>query len=42
MPDEPLTGPALIELPEATLVVRPGWRANAHGADIVLQREAQR
>ncbi|HVS29477.1 MAG TPA: hydantoinase/oxoprolinase family protein, partial [Solirubrobacteraceae bacterium] len=35
-----LTGPAVCELPEATLVVPPGWRGVADGAGtIVMRRE---
>lgn len=37
-PRDPVEGPAMIELPDATVVVAPGWRARAKDADIVIER----
>lgn len=37
-PARPLSGPLLIDLPHATVVVPPGWTAVADGGDILLNR----
>ncbi|MFT4048957.1 MAG: hydantoinase/oxoprolinase family protein [Solirubrobacterales bacterium] len=34
-----VAGPALIEQPQATIVVPPGWAALARGADVILEHE---
>ena len=40
-PGEAIDGPAICELPEATLAVAPGWRGIVDDAGtIVLEREA--
>jgi 5-oxoprolinase (ATP-hydrolysing) len=35
---EELDGPAIVELPESTLVVPPGWRATATGGGLSMER----
>jgi N-methylhydantoinase A len=35
-------GPAIVELPGSTLVVPPGWHAEADGDAVVMRREAER
>jgi N-methylhydantoinase A/oxoprolinase/acetone carboxylase beta subunit len=35
---EALDGPAIVELPESTVVVPPGWRATAAGGGMRLER----
>jgi N-methylhydantoinase A len=43
LPDrETVNGPAVIEQPQATIVVPPGWSAMAADGDIVLNRQEQR
>ncbi|MGH2906066.1 MAG: hydantoinase/oxoprolinase family protein [Solirubrobacterales bacterium] len=39
---EPVAGPAVIEQPQATVVVPPGWQARATGADVILDRQERR
>jgi N-methylhydantoinase A/oxoprolinase/acetone carboxylase beta subunit len=36
---EELAGPAIVELPEATVVVPPGWRASAAPGGLSMERE---
>jgi N-methylhydantoinase A len=36
---EELAGPAVVELPEATVVVPPGWRAGASAGGLSMERE---
>jgi N-methylhydantoinase A/oxoprolinase/acetone carboxylase beta subunit len=36
---EELTGPAIVELPEATVVVPPGWRCSAAPGGLSMERE---
>jgi N-methylhydantoinase A len=37
VPDE-LDGPAIVELPESTVVVPPGWRASAVAGGLRMER----
>jgi N-methylhydantoinase A len=34
-----LEGPAIVELPESTIVVPPGWRCSASGGGVSMERE---
>ena len=34
-----LAGPAIVELPESTLVVPPGWRCTRAGGGLRMERE---
>jgi N-methylhydantoinase A len=36
---ESLTGPAIVELPESTVVVPPGWRCSAVSGGMRMERE---
>jgi N-methylhydantoinase A len=38
VPDD-LRGPAIVELPESTVVVPPGWRCGASGGGLGMERE---
>jgi N-methylhydantoinase A len=38
VPDE-LEGPAIVELPESTVVIPPGWRASAAGGGLRMERD---